>query len=140
LKSLIYVSKANQGFNEVELTRVVSRFTQDNKNEGVTGFLFYQNNLFFQYLEGNSNSLSQLFTKIAHDDRHTLVSTLLSDKEQKPRFADWPMKYLDDNHIALQDMKMLLMLMQEQSEHSPCWQELVWEKLDYLAENVHAII
>ncbi|GAA0714454.1 hypothetical protein GCM10009430_07660 [Aquimarina litoralis] len=67
LACVLYLSIENESFNETSLKHLVYKAQEENKNHGITGFLYYKQNHFFQYLEG------------APDDVNTLLENLKKD-------------------------------------------------------------
>ncbi len=55
--------------------------------------LLYIDETFFQVLEGNEESLHNLYKKIELDERHTKVVKLIEEPIDKRTFSDWSMGY-----------------------------------------------
>ena len=83
-----------------ELITILSQSQQFNHKHGISGVLFYNNNYFFQCLEGERSQLMRLYNKIANDSRHIEVVQLACERIDTPAFGRWKMKYvLEDQRI-----------------------------------------
>jgi len=83
-----------QGGVEVEVARILKQSRRNNRELAVGGVLHYGNGYFFQCLEGERDSVEQLYRRIAQDPRHTEVRTLGIGAVTERLFGDWSMKYL----------------------------------------------
>lgn len=71
-----------------------------NPKRQICGVLFYDNNYFFQCLEGEREQVFKLYHKIASDSRHTNIAQLSCEAIETPVFSRWQMKYiLEDPRI-----------------------------------------
>jgi Sensors of blue-light using FAD len=66
---------------------------QTNERLGITGILLYIDETFFQVLEGPSEAVVALYTKIGLDKRHARVLKLIQEPIAARAFADWSMGY-----------------------------------------------
>ena len=84
-----------------EMVDIVSTAQKNNKNLDVTGVLFFENNHFFQIIEGNEPNLRQLYETIERDDRHSRITKLLDQPVPERTFSDWSLEsfYLSLIHI-----------------------------------------
>jgi hypothetical protein len=55
--------------------------------------LLYQNQSFFQVLEGDRSVVEALFEKVALDPRHTRVTKVILEPISERAFASWTMGY-----------------------------------------------
>ena len=60
--------------------------------------LFFENNHFFQIIEGNEPNLRQLYETIERDDRHSRITKLLDQPVPERTFSDWSLEsfYVDN--------------------------------------------
>lgn len=81
-----------------EMVDIVSTAQKNNKNLDVTGVLFFENNHFFQIIEGNEPNLRQLYETIERDDRHSRITKLLDQPVPERTFNDWSLEsfYVDN--------------------------------------------
>jgi len=63
-----------------------------NGREGITGLMLYDNNQFFQWLEGPLDRVDRLMDSIRADRRHTSVEVLNKQDADMRTFAEWSMK------------------------------------------------
>lgn len=94
LVSMLYRSRATERFRESELSNLVAGARQHNRQNRVTGALFYDDGKFLQWLEGPRNSVEDLFTAIAGDPRHTSVEVVSVGTATSRVFADWDLRLL----------------------------------------------
>jgi EAL domain-containing protein (putative c-di-GMP-specific phosphodiesterase class I) len=91
---LIYSSAAAHDFSTNDLTALLEKSKINNNGLGVTGMLLYTDNSFFQILEGERDTVQQLFfDKISKDMRHTKVVMIVNEAIAKRSFGDWSMGY-----------------------------------------------
>ncbi|WP_221047593.1 BLUF domain-containing protein [Methylogaea oryzae] len=93
LRLIAYISEytgkpENIGADLADIRRVAKRFNREN---GISGVLFFLNNRFMQVLEGEAGTLSALLRKIEADPRHTHLSYLLNAPITQRELADWNM-------------------------------------------------
>ena len=99
---LTYASKTTASPNTVQrdLIDILHHSIQFNAKHSISGVLFYNNNYFFQCLEGERNQLFTLYEKIAKDSRHVEVVQLACEDIDVAAFGQWDMKYiLEDSRI-----------------------------------------
>ena len=99
---LTYASKTTALPNMVQrdLIDILHQSIQFNAKHSISGVLFYNNNYFFQCLEGERNELLKLYEKITKDSRHVEVVQLACENIDVAAFGQWEMKYiLEDSRI-----------------------------------------
>jgi hypothetical protein len=89
----IYASRAVNDFSTDEIVNLLSKARKKNASLGVTGMLLYDDDTFFQVLEGQDKVLDQLFSEISADKRHHQVTKIISEAISKRQFSDWSMGY-----------------------------------------------
>ncbi len=92
---LIYVSSAVKPFTQNELVELLTKSRESNTKVGITGLLLYKNGNFMQLLEGEEETIQTLHKKIAEDERHKGLITLLQGPLQERGFPDWSMCFYD---------------------------------------------
>lgn len=91
---LCYASTATELCSPTEIGNILEVSFRNNIKLNITGALFYGNNYFLQFLEGEQDNVDSLYLKIAEDKRHSNVK-ILEFKEVKSRyFEEWSMKYV----------------------------------------------
>lgn len=79
---------------EPHVARILMMSRVNNSKKQVVGGLFYGNGYFFQYLEGEDEAVNELYDRIARDDRHRNVTTLIQEPLSARTFTNWSMKYV----------------------------------------------
>ena len=118
MHSFIYTSQANVLFSESELSKLVSVSQHNNFRLGITGYLYFREDQFLQYLEGVEDDLEQIFQRISNDDRHTIVKTIWFGHIQERYFPQWSMRLIDPDESETTQLleDILIDMMQNQDE------------------------
>lgn len=100
LHKLIYCSLAIPDLEPAEIQSIVSTAKHNNPCFDITGFLLYRNGIFFQWLEGPKDNVTNLMRMIIEDHRHYNV-VLLSQEDniQERLFPDWDMALIGTTEI-----------------------------------------
>ncbi|MEC9369455.1 MAG: BLUF domain-containing protein [Pseudomonadota bacterium] len=93
---LIYYSRntlaeVEQPRQRAELKAILASAQKNNPPLGVTGALLYNQSYFAQVLEGDRKAVTEVFCRIARDERHSDLVILEGRPITKRRFADWSM-------------------------------------------------
>jgi hypothetical protein len=91
LKRVVYVSKKID-VSDTTLKDIIASSKKNNPEEDVTGCLLSGSNSFLQLLEGPSDFIDRLYSKISTDNRHENVITLCDEKIDERLFLSWSMK------------------------------------------------
>jgi hypothetical protein len=92
LISLVYRSRAVTVLSGYDLYELVQAAQRRNAAEAITGLLLYEEDRFYQWLEGPPDAVARVMRSITADRRHTGVE-LLSEKPAETRqFGDWTMR------------------------------------------------
>jgi methanogenic corrinoid protein MtbC1 len=94
LATLCYRSKASRVPNADDLANLLSLARSRNKAAGVTGMLVHEGGRFFQWLEGPSEALDDLWTSIRRDDRHGEIELLGEGVTPIRLFSEWDLRFL----------------------------------------------
>jgi hypothetical protein len=97
---LIYVSSAVQLLPEEELLLLLRQSQAKNLNLGITGMLLYKGGNFMQMLEGEEQTVRELYATIRKDPRHHNVLTIITDSLKARNFKDWSMGFQNMDKIA----------------------------------------
>ena len=93
---LIYTSREFRPLSDADLKRLVSYSRTRNKQDQVTGFLYYSNGTFLQLLQGDEATVEATFARIQDDYRHIDPKILIKDNTVTDRlFEDWNMEIAD---------------------------------------------
>ena len=93
-RRILYRSRpcyADYDHSDLDILRIS---IQNNRRQGITGYLWRANQQFFQALHGPSTHLNDLMQRLANDDRHTDIEILMdrASDGQSP-FSEWSMGY-----------------------------------------------
>ncbi len=91
LVRLMYASRSSFDGNKNELQAILKKSKTNNPALGITGVLCFSEGIFLQVLEGGRLAVSQLYNRIANDQRHHDVILLSYEEIQERRFACWAM-------------------------------------------------
>jgi hypothetical protein len=92
LSAVVYRSTAVKSFSPPELQDLTDASQRRNGRENITGLLLYNDDRFFQWLEGPPDSVGRVMESIRNDRRHKDVEVLDSQSLPARRFADWHLK------------------------------------------------
>ena len=93
MRRLVYLSKPTGTVTEASLQAILEDARANNAQHDVTGALIFQDDVFFQCLEGPQAGVQAVFDKIAHSSRHNNVQVMLDEAVDSRLFADWAMSY-----------------------------------------------
>ena len=91
LKRVVYVSKKTD-VSDTTLKDIIASSKKNNPEEDVTGCLLSGSNTFLQLLEGPTDFIDTLYSKISKDNRHENVATLCDENIDERLFLSWSMK------------------------------------------------
>jgi hypothetical protein len=106
LYNLVYCSRAVAGLDEPAVERILELAQRRNPIHGITGLLVFGSGIFFQFLEGPRDHVTQLMSNIQRDTRHNTVVILSEGEEVRERlFPNWAMERVtsDDIRTVLED-------------------------------------
>ncbi len=101
LLHIAYASKATHRLDPPALQDLLQRASASNQRRGLTGFLLYDTQHFFQVLEGTPQAVNALFHKIRADPRHEDVVCLLSELRDTRTFGEWSMAFTEMTRTEL---------------------------------------
>ncbi len=94
LRGLVYVSEARTEFGRPELLALEEHATRRNRERELTGYLWFDEGQFVQYVEGEAETVEALIRRIEDDPRHDVLHVLRDDELGERRFPDWSMQFL----------------------------------------------
>ncbi|MEM8597251.1 MAG: BLUF domain-containing protein [Pseudomonadota bacterium] len=95
LYSLLYVSRSRVAPDSADMDEIASASQRNNATRGITGFLYYDNEVFLQVLEGLEPDVRALYDAIAADTRHDRVHMLGFQPVHNRAFGGWSMGLYD---------------------------------------------
>lgn len=100
---LLYFSEPNYGEHwrggTIEIPAILETCTNFNSKKNITGALMYAPKYFIQALEGENDTVRELFKKIRKDKRHKNVNLVEAVHIKKRMFGKWTMAYLDEKNL-----------------------------------------
>ncbi|MGN7610594.1 EAL domain-containing protein [Magnetococcales bacterium HHB-1] len=103
LHFLIYISRPHEGMDDKQLKAILKQSKAYNLKNGITGFLFYLQGAFAQYIEGEKQAIDTLFRSITQDSRHNSLQRIAHGAIPSRLFAGWDMGYRKLDGIMLKD-------------------------------------
>ena len=100
LASLAYVSLSRIPAWSPEMLELARSCLMRNPALGITGALYFDGVQFYQVLEGSETAITDLYTTIRADPRHSAVQTLWDGPITQRRFGAWAMKFVDGSGRA----------------------------------------
>jgi hypothetical protein len=91
--SLTYLSSATEPFTREQLEELLAQARPKNERLGVTGMMLYAGGNFIQTLEGEEDSVTDLYSTIEKDQRHREIMVMLREKVKERSFPDWSMGF-----------------------------------------------
>ena len=100
LHNAVYCSRAAAGVDDAAVARIIEVSRRKNPEQGITGLLVFGSGIFFQWLEGPRDNVTQLMATITADDRHEQVVHLTASDEVRERmFPNWDMELVTGEDI-----------------------------------------
>ncbi len=107
LTYFIYASDARQAICSDEMNAILTVSQRNNAANKVTGFLYHEDGVFLQYIEGPKRASFDTLNSIRKDTRHTGLR-LLSTGELKHRyFSEWDMGLVQQSSVSLKELGIL---------------------------------
>lgn len=103
LSSVLYRSSAAISPEALRSSGAVDEFAARNRKFGLTGYMHFEDGLFYQYLEGPARALSSAWAAIRRDARHEDIVELSHVPIPARRFPRWSMGYSDGGDGSLFD-------------------------------------
>ncbi|WP_321309168.1 BLUF domain-containing protein [Marinifilum fragile] len=90
---IVYVSFSRNQLSELELDELLSEIRPKNLATGITGLLLYNDEIFIQVIEGESDTIHDLYDRLQKDKRHTNIVKILEERIDQRSFPNWSMGY-----------------------------------------------
>ncbi|MEM1276495.1 MAG: BLUF domain-containing protein [Pseudomonadota bacterium] len=94
LVTLSYVSRSKIGGDLGKLIALQNECIASNSQSDVSGVLYYDGEHFFQVIEGNFQTINDLYARICRDGRHYECRKLTTRTVHQRRFPGNPMKII----------------------------------------------
>ncbi len=92
LMTLTYRSRATTPLSESQLSDLQHSAAARNRAENITGMMVYNDDRFFQWLEGPPASIARVWSSISQDPRHADIEALSVHSAPTRLFANWSLK------------------------------------------------
>lgn len=135
--TLAYESIANNNINEGVMDELLNGARCNNALKDITGCLIYYDGTFVQLLEGEKQTVLELYGKIKLDDRHHDVHMFSQDDIQSRMFPDWGMAYfpIDEKKTSsyeFEQFKRNLLLLTDLIAPTNITVKLFWVRIKFL--------
>jgi hypothetical protein len=90
---ITYCSLANPDLKMESIRHILEEARDFNEKNNITGCLLYHNREFIQILEGDKETLQDLFAKIGRDSRHSDILLLAEGDKESRTFYQWSMAF-----------------------------------------------
>ena len=90
---ILYRSRPSPELSFAQQLEIVADAARKNGNIGISGYMLMDDDRFVQWLEGASDRVEALFSKIAGDNRHQDVTVLTRGASDTRRFSEWGMGF-----------------------------------------------
>ena len=98
---IVYCSQAALHMDKEALEKIIATAKYHNPRYGITGLLVFGSGIFFQWLEGPKDNVTNLFKIISADPRHSDVVLLTKEDEFRERlFPNWDMELVAAEDIS----------------------------------------
>ena len=96
---VIYVSTAVGPQTSTMTNAILQKAQAWNQANGITGVLCQGQGVFLQALEGERRTVTQLYSRIFADQRHTNVEMIHCESIAKRRYENWSMAHVHLNDV-----------------------------------------
>lgn len=93
LHTLLYTSAAIRDMTAKDLQDILDFSREFNSRHNITGLLLYYPRSFMQVLEGEKNTIFELYDRIILDARHTAVHLAFDEPLATRQFSNWSMGF-----------------------------------------------
>jgi hypothetical protein len=97
LKRITYLSTAVCQFDHAQLQELAMHAAKNNAKHQITGVMYYKGGEFLQVIEGPSEAIDDLWSRLRQDDRHTWLEALWIEDNVQRSFTGWNMGLCDLN-------------------------------------------
>ncbi len=124
LHRIIYLSSASKDLTNEEVHNLLLLSKINNKKNNIRGLLLFIDGNFIQVLEGDKDTINDLFQKIEKDTRHKNVTKVIEDTIESRQFENWDMGF---SVINSKDLK-------EENDFKNFDFDNIFSKTDFIAE------
>lgn len=99
----LYYSNSRLPDGGPEIDALLRQARSNNLRRGLTGYLHYEDGMFFQWIEGDKEMLAPVWDNICADRRHFEICVLDQGPLEERHFSDFSMGYSDKRQNSLFD-------------------------------------
>ncbi|MCL5130053.1 BLUF domain-containing protein [Algibacter sp. L4_22] len=105
MKTICYISHSVEHKSQEKLKTLYNKAKINNSKQGITGILIYKNQTFLQVLEGEKNTVNEVFERIKIDPRHQHVLKVVDTSIEQIIFQDYHFGFtIVDNKQAIKNL------------------------------------
>jgi len=142
VKAIVYVSEATLGFDTLSIESLAADSAARNVVAGITGYLYYEDGRFLQYVEGDDAAVDKLMDRIRLDPRHRLIHEVETTDLGERRFPSWHMRSLHPGEIVQAETENILSnylvqlddMVRTEDGFRRC-EGIIWDTVDRLAHS-----
>ena len=112
LERLVYRSQSTHKLGSLHLFNLLNLCREKNKRLGITGHLFYTEEVFVQCIEGPPAAIESLWQSLLRDKRHYNIELLSRGPLSERRFAQWSMAFSSYAHFNKYNIRGFFLWMQ----------------------------
>lgn len=101
LRRLIYTSQVRELFSKHDLLKLLYQSRANNSVDDITGVLMHKKGFFFQVLEGESEAIENILSRLLLDTRHIKLKIVFDSFTESRLFSNWAMGCVDFNKVEL---------------------------------------
>ncbi len=101
LNRVIYTSQATSPYSRRDLLDLLHDARAYNSIDNINGFLFYRDGFFIQIIEGKTEDVNNLISRIEKDTRHFNINIVSNKSVENHLFSNWSMGCTDFNDPEL---------------------------------------
>ncbi len=129
LYELLYTSVARREWSFNELIKLIEKSREKNLRLNITGLLVYHNREFMQILEGEKETVLELYDTIANDQRHTAVRIFWEHPISERGFSNWAMGFINTEKLDMSTLTGYSRFLQEGFHSSEISRRTIGKKL-----------
>ncbi len=116
---IVYLSVSKRELTEKELADFLTNIRAKNKKLKVSGLLLYNKGMFIQVIEGEKNTILNLFQNVTNDNRHSNIVKLLEEDIVRRSFPDWSMGFKIISYKETENIPGFSDLLKEEAAFEP---------------------
>lgn len=105
---LLYCSSASPDLTADDISDILKTSREWNSHHEITGCLLYYNNQFIQIIEGEKQSVKNLYANIEKDSRHQHIILLAENQKDERFFKNWSMAFKELSESDMENIDKVL--------------------------------